>query len=76
MSANGNSAAVRFLYGTGTGRAVLRLMQKGRADRLVVGFLKSPLSKPFIRWYAGRPVSYTHLDVYKRKPLSPRLLKL
>ena len=54
MSANGNSAAVRFLYGTGTGRAVLRLMQKGRADRLVVGFLKSPLSKPFIRWYAGR----------------------
>lgn len=36
MSANGNSAAVRFLYGTGTGRAVLRLMQKGRADRLVV----------------------------------------
>ena len=41
MSANGNSAAVRFLYGTGTGRAVLRLMQKGRADRLVVGFLKS-----------------------------------
>ena len=49
-----HSAAVRFLYGTGTGRAVLRLMQKGRADRLVVGFLKSPLSKPFIRWYAGR----------------------
>ena len=54
MSAGGSSAAVRFLYGTCPGRMLLRLMQKGRADRLVVAFLRSRFSRPMVRWYARR----------------------
>lgn len=54
MSAGGSSAAVRFLYGTGMGRLMLRLMQRGRADRLVVAFLRSRLSKPVVHIYVRR----------------------
>jgi hypothetical protein len=54
MSAGGSSAAVRFLYGTGMGRFMLRLMQRGRADRLVVAFLRSRLSKPVVHIYVRR----------------------
>ena len=54
MSAGGSSAAVRFLYGTGPGRCLLRLLQKGRADRLMVAFLRSRLSRPVIGWYVRR----------------------
>lgn len=50
----GNSAAVRFLYGTRPGRLVLKLIQKSRADRLAVRFLWSPCSRPLIGWYAAR----------------------
>lgn len=54
MSAGRSSAAVRFLYGTGAGRLLLKMLQKGRADKLVVAFLRSRLSKPLVRWYARR----------------------
>lgn len=46
--------AVRFLYGTPPGRAVLKLILKTRADRLAVWFLCSPLSRPLVGWYARR----------------------
>lgn len=52
MSAD--SAAVRFLYGTAPGRAALGLVMKTHADRLAVWFLRSPLSRPMVGWYAKR----------------------
>ena len=48
------SRAVEFLYGTKLGRALLCAVQKSRADRLAAAFLRSPLSRPFIRPYARR----------------------
>ena len=49
-----NDFVVRFLYGTAAGRTALKLLQKTRADRLVVRYLRSPWSKPIIGWYARR----------------------
>lgn len=51
---NRNSLAVRFLYGTVPGRTVLKLIMKTHADRLAVWFLRSPLSRPLVGWYAKR----------------------
>lgn len=49
-----NSGAVRFLYGTPPGRAVLQLIQQKHLDRLAVRFLCSPLSRPMIRPFAQK----------------------
>lgn len=50
----GNSGAVRFLYGTAAGRALLSLVLRSHADRLAVRFLSSPCSRPLARWQARR----------------------
>lgn len=49
-----NDGAVRFLYGTALGRGLLKAMQGLRADRLAVWYLRSPLSKPYIRRFARK----------------------
>lgn len=49
-----NDFTIRFLYGTAAGRSLLKLIQATHADRLVVRFLRSPRSRPVIRWYANR----------------------
>lgn len=49
-----NSPAVKFLYGTGGGRALLKLVLDTRADRAAVWFLRSPWSRPVVGWYAAR----------------------
>lgn len=51
---NANTGLVQFLYGTGTGRALLGLIQQKRLDKLAVWFLRSPLSRPMIRPFARR----------------------
>lgn len=50
----GNSGAVRFLYGSVVGRALLSLILRSHADRLAVKFLSSPCSRPLARWHAKR----------------------
>ena len=50
----GSSPAVRFLYGTGAGRTLLKLILQTRADRAAVWFLHSRCSRPLVRWYAWR----------------------
>ena len=49
-----SSPTVRFLYGTAPGRLLLRGLLRTRADRLAVHFLRSPLSRPMVGWYARR----------------------
>lgn len=48
---NENTLSVRFLYGTNIGRFLLSLIQKCGVDRLIVKFLRSPCSRPFIKRY-------------------------
>ena len=50
MSANG--AGIRFFYGTTVGRALLDVIQKTRAERVFVAFLRSRLSRPLIPVFA------------------------
>ncbi len=54
-----NDTAVRFLYGTVIGRALLKLIQKLHADRLIVRFLRSPRSRAFTSWY----VKHHHIAI-------------
>lgn len=59
-----NDRFVRFLYGTAPGRSLLKLIRKVRADRLIVRFLRSPLSRPFTAWYVKKnniPMSRSEL---------------
>ena len=49
-----SAPAVRFLYGTPLGRAILAGILRSRADRAVVRFLRSRWSRPVIGWYARR----------------------
>ena len=51
---NKSSPAVQFLYGTKPGRAMLSMVLNTRADRAAVRFLRSPLSRPVVGWYAKR----------------------
>ena len=46
-----DSLAVRFLYGTRTGRAIMGHLLHSRVDKMMVKFLWSPLSKPVIPLY-------------------------
>lgn len=48
------SAPASLLYGTRAGRLLLAFLQKSRADRLIVKFLRSPLSRPCIGLYIRR----------------------
>lgn len=67
MSAE-NDAAVRFLYGTAPGRGFLKLIQKTHTDRLIVRFLRSRLSRPFLLRYARRhriPLSEEERRTYR-----------
>ena len=76
-----NQLPVRFLYGTGPGRLLLRLILRTRADRLAVTFLRSPLSRPLIRRYirtyeippeelAGQPFRTFHDFFIRRRETS------
>lgn len=51
---SGNSGFVHFLYGTATGRLLLKGILATHADRLAVAFLCSRLSRPLIGPYARR----------------------
>ena len=51
---NENDTAVRFLYATAPGRAILKVILKSRADRLAVRFLRSTWSGPYMRHYIKR----------------------
>lgn len=62
-----NDRFIRFLYGTAFGRGLLKQIQKLHADRLIVRFLRSPISKPFTAWYVKRnhiPISRKELRQY------------
>ena len=62
-----NDKSICFLYGTVIGRCVLKLIQKLRADRLIVRFLRSSRSRPFTAWYVRRhniPISREELRHY------------
>ena len=48
------SGFVEFMYGTCIGRCVLKVIMKLRLDKIAVSFLRSPLSKCMIGWYAKR----------------------
>ena len=54
MATPENDGAVRFLYGTALGRGLLKLVQGLRLDRVAVWYLRSPLSKPYIRRFAQK----------------------
>lgn len=63
-----NDSSVRFLYGTALGRGLLKLIQKLHADRLIVRYLRSDWSRPFLRWYARRnaiPLTPEELRQYR-----------
>ena len=62
-----NDGAVRFLYGTALGRGLLKTVQKLRLDRLAVWYLRSRLSKPYIRRFAkknGIPLTEEALQTF------------
>ena len=59
---------VRFLYGTFVGRGLLKLIQKTHADCLIVRYLRSSCSRPFLTWYIKRndiPISEEELLEYR-----------
>ena len=59
-----NDGAVSFLYGAALGRALLKLIQRLRLDKAAVWYLRSPLSRPYIRRFArknGVPLSAAEL---------------
>lgn len=65
---NHSSSAVKFLYGTRPGRAILSLILRSRADRFLVQFLRSSWSRPLIGWYAkhhGIPLSREQRKAYR-----------
>lgn len=49
-----NDASVRFLYGTVPGRCLLKLIRALRADRLIVRYLRSGWSRPYLIRFAGK----------------------
>ena len=49
-----NDLPVWFLYGTVSGRSLLKLIQTLHADRLIVRYLCSRWSRPYIKWYVRR----------------------
>ena len=58
---------MRFLYGTAPGRVLLRAIQRTRLDRAAVWYLRSPLSRPYIRRFARKnsvPLTEAELNKY------------
>ena len=49
-----NDRSVRFLYGTPAGRSLLKLIQKLHVDRLIVRYLRSGWSRPYMSWYVKK----------------------
>ena len=63
-----NDAAIRFLYGTAPGRILMRLVLVLHLDRIIVRFLRSPLSRSFALWYAKKkavPMTGAELRAYR-----------
>lgn len=63
-----NSPAVKFLYGTAPGRLILKFIIWSRAEKLVVLFLRSPLSRCVIPRYIKKnniPVSQEEARTYR-----------
>ena len=50
----GNDRSVRFLFGTVPGRAILKIIKKTHMDRIAVKYLRSPLSKPYMKRFAAK----------------------
>ena len=48
---NRSGGMVKILYTTVPGRIILKIIQKSHADRLIVRFLKSKWSVPYLDWY-------------------------
>lgn len=48
---NGNSGMVKVLYTTVLGRILLKIIQRCHLDRLIVWFLKTRWSVPYLKWY-------------------------
>ena len=51
---NGNDGMVKVLYTTVLGRMILKSIHLFRLDRLIVCFLKSRWSVPYLKWYMKR----------------------
>ena len=49
-----NDRSVSYLYGTASGRAVLKILMKAHLDKLAVGYLRSALSRPVIKSFARK----------------------
>ncbi len=49
-----NDKSVSYLYGTASGRAVLKILMKAHLDKLAVGYLRSALSRPVIKSFARK----------------------
>ncbi len=63
-----NDSSVRFLYGTVLGRVLLKLIQNLHADRLIVRYLRSGWSRPYVLVYAKRnavPIKKEALQKYQ-----------
>lgn len=54
MSRPEDDGSVRFLYGTALGRGLLKLIQTLHADRLIVRFLRSGWSRPYMNRFVRR----------------------
>lgn len=48
---NGNDGMVKVLYTTVPGRMLLKIIQRFHLDRLIVCFLRSRWSVPYLKWY-------------------------
>lgn len=65
---NRTDGMVRFLYATVIGRVLLKLIQGLHADRLIVRFLRSRWSRPFLEWYVkhnGIPMTREERQRYR-----------
>ena len=51
---NGNDGMVKVLYTTVLGRMILKSIHLFRLDRLIICFLKSRWSVPYLKWYMKR----------------------
>ena len=73
---SGSGPVMRFLYGTVPGRALMDIIQKTRAERVFVSFLRSGLSRPLIPYYARAnhiPLAKNHgFRTYRDFFLRPR----
>lgn len=51
---NDSTAAVKLMYNTKLGRFLFKIILKARVDNVIVGFLRTPYSKPIIKWYVKK----------------------